>query len=172
MLPSELSKISSTEAWPMGLRALDPLKITSVSDSPRKYLGELSPMTQVTASIMLDLPQPLGPTMATSLLGKEMVVGSTKDLNPEILIFESCIHCVPIDDKPPIPNRKTIAAIPAKKRGNGFLVFMLRKSKAFACTKGGEPRSPPLESPIAKCSAGIAETIAYYASFLLMDSIC
>src|SRR3990167_1271901 len=65
-----------------------------------------------------------------------------------------------------------ITAIPAKKRGNGFPVFMLRKSKAFACTKGGEPRSPPLESPIAKCSAGIAETIAYYASFLLMDSIC
>ncbi|OGT62677.1 MAG: hypothetical protein A3E85_00300 [Gammaproteobacteria bacterium RIFCSPHIGHO2_12_FULL_45_12] len=52
-----------------------------------------------------------------------------------------------------------ITAIPAKKRGNGFLVFMLRKSKAFACTKGGEPRSPPLESPIAKCSAGIAVLI-------------
>src|SRR5579885_999435 len=90
IVPSELSKISSTDACPTGLRAVDPLKITSVSASPRKYFGELSPMTQVTASIIFDFPQPLGPTTATRLLGKLMVVGSTKDLKPDILIFESC----------------------------------------------------------------------------------
>ena len=33
---SELSKISSTTAWPTGLRPEEPLKITSVSESPRK----------------------------------------------------------------------------------------------------------------------------------------
>lgn len=91
MLPSALSKISSTVAWPTGLRALDPLKITSVEDSPRKYFGELSPITQVTASITLDLPQPLGPTTAISLPGKSRVSGSTNDLKPVILILQSCI---------------------------------------------------------------------------------
>src|SRR3990167_7242387 len=88
---SALSKTSSTEACPTGLRTLEPLKMTSVSDSPRNCLGELSPITQETASITFDLPQPLGPTMAIKLLGREMVVGSTKDLNPDNLILVSCI---------------------------------------------------------------------------------
>src|SRR5690554_2075569 len=55
-------------------------------DSPRKYLAELSPITQRTASIILDLPHPLGPTTAVRLVGKGTVVGSTKDLNPANLI--------------------------------------------------------------------------------------
>jgi hypothetical protein len=43
-----LSKISSTVACETGLRALEPEKITSVSESPRRRLAELSPMTQRT----------------------------------------------------------------------------------------------------------------------------
>jgi hypothetical protein len=69
-LPSLLSNISSTEALPTGLRALEPLKITSAIWSPRSCLAELSPITQRTASMMLDLPQPLGPTMPVRLLGR------------------------------------------------------------------------------------------------------
>src|SRR5690606_1416866 len=84
--PSLLSKTSSIDACPTGLRALEPLKITSVMDSPRRYLAELSPITQRTASIILDLPQPLGPTTAVMLEGKGTVVGSTKDLNPASLM--------------------------------------------------------------------------------------
>ena len=60
-------------------------------ESPRRFLAELSPITQRTASMTLDLPQPLGPTMPIKLLGREMVVGSTKDLNPDNLIFFSFI---------------------------------------------------------------------------------
>ena len=56
-------------------------------DSPRKCFAEISPMTQRTASMMLDLPQPLGPTTPVRLLGKVTVVGSTKDLKPAILSF-------------------------------------------------------------------------------------
>src|ERR1700743_2288476 len=89
MAPSELSKMSSTEAVPTGLRAEDPLKITSAMESPRRFLAEVSPSTQRTASIVLDLPQPLGPTMPTRLLGKLIWVGSTKDLNPTSFILES-----------------------------------------------------------------------------------
>ena len=56
--------------------------MTSVIDSPRRVLAEDSPMTQRTASMMLDLPQPLGPTMAVMLPSKGTVTGSTKDLKP------------------------------------------------------------------------------------------
>src|SRR3990167_200258 len=92
---SWLSNTSSTDACPTGLRALEPLKMTSVKASPRRYLGEFSPITQDTASMIFDLPQPFGPTTATRLLGSMMLVGSTNDLKPASLIFESCISLYP-----------------------------------------------------------------------------
>src|SRR5450830_2104908 len=76
-------------AWLTGLRLVEPLKMTSVIDSPRRFFAELSPITQRTASMMFDLPQPLGPTTAAMLLGKFTVVGSTKDLNPASLMHLS-----------------------------------------------------------------------------------
>ena len=88
MVWSELSKISSTVAWLTGLRAAEPEKITSVSESPRRRLAELSPITQRTASMMFDLPQPFGPTTPVMLVGRCKVVGSTKDLNPDSLIVD------------------------------------------------------------------------------------
>src|SRR5581483_9597440 len=84
--PSELSNTSSTVACPTGLRPLEPEKITSVSDSPRRRLAALSPITQRIASITLDLPQPLGPTMPVRLVGKCRTVGSTNDLKPASLM--------------------------------------------------------------------------------------
>ena len=75
----------------MGLRELEPLNMTSAIESPRNLVAELSPITQRTASITLDFPQPLGPTTATRLLGNEIVVGSTNDLKPESLILLNCI---------------------------------------------------------------------------------
>ena len=48
------------------------------------------------------------------------------------------------------------AAIPAKERGKAFLFLGCAKATLLLAPKGGEPRSPPLESPIATCSAGIA----------------
>src|SRR5512138_2361017 len=86
-VPSELSNTSSTDAWPTGLREPEPLKMTSAIESPRRCFAEISPMTQRTASMMFDLPQPLGPTTPTRLLGKLIVVGSTKDLKPASLIL-------------------------------------------------------------------------------------
>src|SRR5690606_25569617 len=85
--PSLLSNTSSMVACPTGLREVEPLKITSAMESPRRCLAELSPITQRTASMTLDLPQPLGPTTPTRLLGRGMVVGSTKDLKPDSLIL-------------------------------------------------------------------------------------
>ena len=44
-------------------------------------------MTQRTASMTFDLPQPFGPTTPVKLLGNVTAVGSTNDLNPASLIF-------------------------------------------------------------------------------------
>jgi len=68
------------------LRAVEPAKITSVMFSLRRRLAALSPSTQRTASMMLDLPLPLGPTTQVMLVGSDSVVGSTKDLKPASLI--------------------------------------------------------------------------------------
>ncbi len=57
-------------------------------DSPRSADALDSPSTQRTASITLDLPQPLGPTTPTRSPGTEILVGSTKDLKPASLIWE------------------------------------------------------------------------------------
>src|ERR1700741_1862378 len=84
-LPRLLSNISSTLARPTGVRSPEPLKMTSCMFSPRSCLADDSPSTQRTASITLDLPQPLGPTTPTSWPGTAMEVGSTKDLKPESL---------------------------------------------------------------------------------------
>jgi hypothetical protein len=84
---SLLSNTSSTLARLAGLRWPLPLKMTSCMDSPRSSLALLSPSTQRTASMMLDLPQPLGPTTPTRWPGSWKVVGSAKDLKPESLIW-------------------------------------------------------------------------------------
>src|SRR5687767_12872062 len=94
MVPSELSNTSSTVAWLTGLRVEEPEKITSVRLSPRRRLAELSPMTQRTASMMLDLPQPFGPTTPVMLVGRCNVVGSTNDLKPESLTVVSRMECL------------------------------------------------------------------------------
>ena len=49
---------------PSGLRSRVPAKITSSMRAPRRLLADCSPSTQLMASLMLLLPQPLGPTMA------------------------------------------------------------------------------------------------------------
>src|SRR5580693_8603806 len=91
MRPSLLSNTSSTEAVPTGLRAPEPLNTTSAMLSPRRCLADSSPITQRTASITFDLPQPFGPTTPVRLLGKLIWVGSTKDLKPASLILVSRI---------------------------------------------------------------------------------
>src|SRR5690606_19865698 len=85
---SLLSKTSSTVAWDTGLRAVEPEKMTSVRESPRRRLAERSPITQRTASRMFDLPQPFGPTTPGMFAGRSRTVGSTKDLKAESVIVD------------------------------------------------------------------------------------
>jgi hypothetical protein len=56
--------LSVTCDIPNGLRSRVPAKITSSMRVPRRLLALCSPKTQLIASLMLDFPQPFGPTMA------------------------------------------------------------------------------------------------------------
>src|SRR5881409_3706897 len=79
--------VRETSAMPNGLRPSVPLKITSAISPPRSALADCSPSTQRTASDTLDLPQPLGPTMAVMPGRKLSEVLSAKDLNPRTVRF-------------------------------------------------------------------------------------
>lgn len=63
--------------------------MTSCKESPRSAEALDSPSTQRTASIILDFPHPLGPTIPTKPLVTGIIEGSTKDLKPASLILVS-----------------------------------------------------------------------------------
>src|SRR5580704_17597419 len=71
-----------TSAMPRLRRDVEPLKITSAISPPRRLLALCSPRIQRTASTMLDLPEPLGPTIAVTPSPKSNVVLSAKLLKP------------------------------------------------------------------------------------------
>ena len=71
-----------TCARPNGGREDVPAKITSSIEVPRRFLAPCSPITQIRASTMFDLPEPLGPTTAVMPGSKRSVVAEAKDLNP------------------------------------------------------------------------------------------
>src|SRR5262249_38809287 len=77
-----LSNVMVTSAMPRLRRDDEPLKITSVISPPRRLRALCSPSTQRTASTMLLLPEPLGPTMPVLPAAKSNVVLSAKDLKP------------------------------------------------------------------------------------------
>ena len=79
---SVLSSTSVTCAKPIWLRFSVPPKMTSSIFAPRSDLLDCSPMTQRIASDTLDLPLPLGPTMAVISSPKFNTVLSGKLLNP------------------------------------------------------------------------------------------
>jgi len=81
---SVLSMTSVTCAKPIWFRFSVPPKMTSSILAPRSWRLFCSPMTQRMASEILDLPDPLGPTMAVMSSPKSSTVLSGNDLNPWI----------------------------------------------------------------------------------------
>ena len=114
------------DACPTGCRCVVPLKMTSVIDSPRSVLAELSPMTQRTASIIFDLPQPLGPTTAHILLGNVTLVGSTNDLNPESEIDFRRINSLAAQTCRPHPIQNTRCSVPRKESQHYMQIDLIR----------------------------------------------
>src|SRR5579859_6318497 len=80
--PSVLSMVSVTSARPSGGREVVPAKTTSSILPPRRDLTPCSPMTQDSASTMLDLPEPFGPTTQVMPGSRRSVVAEANDLNP------------------------------------------------------------------------------------------
>ena len=62
-----------------------PAKMTSSNSPPRIDFAEVSPINQRMASTILDLPQPLGPTIPVRPSSMVTSSGSAKDLKPVIL---------------------------------------------------------------------------------------
>ena len=64
-----------------------PEKITSSMPEPLMLFAEVSPITHLKDSTILDLPQPFGPTIPVNPLSIRKSVLSAKDLNPFNWIF-------------------------------------------------------------------------------------
>ena len=90
---SELSIVTVTSARPSGGRDDVPAKMTSSILPPRSVLAPCSPITQVSASTTLDLPDPLGPTTQVMPGSKRRVVGEAKDLKPFSVRLLRCMTC-------------------------------------------------------------------------------
>src|ERR671929_1390442 len=80
--PSVLSMVRLTSARPSGGRPAVPAKITSSILPPRRLFAPCSPITQLSASTTLDLPEPFGPTTHVMPGSSRSVVDDAKDLNP------------------------------------------------------------------------------------------
>src|SRR5579875_1452909 len=93
--PSLLSMVRVTSARPSGGREVVPAKTTSSILPPRSDLTPCSPMTQDSASTMLDLPDPLGPTTQVIPGSRRRVLADAKDLNPRRLSVFRCTRGFP-----------------------------------------------------------------------------
>src|SRR6185295_14216723 len=68
-----------------------PAKITSCIDWPRTASGDCSPIAHSTASVMLDLPEPFGPTTTDTPGENSSRVRSGNDLKPFSVSERRCI---------------------------------------------------------------------------------
>src|SRR6478672_500943 len=81
---------------------LPPAEITSCIEPPRIAPGLCSPSAQSTASVMFDLPEPLGPTITLTPGENSSRARSGNDLNPFISIDRRYIYLTlaPLPDMP------------------------------------------------------------------------
>ena len=82
--PRVLSSVSVTSARFTGRCPVLPEKMMSSIRLPRREVGLCSPSTHMTASAMLLLPDPLGPTIMTTPGSNSSEVFLTNDLKPLI----------------------------------------------------------------------------------------
>src|SRR5262249_52511275 len=76
--------------WPT---PLPPAEITSCIEAPRIAPGLCSPSAQSTASVMFDLPEPLGPTITLTPGENSSLARSGNDLKPFISIDLRYMRC-------------------------------------------------------------------------------
>ena len=119
---SRLSKTRVTSATPKARRLLVPEKIISSILLPRRYLALCSPNTQRTASDILLLPEPLGPTTAVMPAPNSRAVRSAKDLNPKAVTdFKNKLNHLYTGQEKTLQNRTRL-------RFHGLIRLWLRNS--------------------------------------------
>src|SRR3990167_8817648 len=97
---SELLKTSLTPARPARGDVEEPFHIKSSPRLPRMLFIDCSPSTKRKDSATLDLPEPLGPTIAVMAVANSKEVFLAKDLNPDISIDFSRIPSILARKKP------------------------------------------------------------------------
>src|SRR5947209_11232589 len=93
---SEFSSTSSTSAALRACTPGAPPKITSCIEEPRTASGDCSPIAHRTASVMLDLPDPFGPTTTLTPGPKSSWVRSGNDLKPFSVSDFRCTRALPL----------------------------------------------------------------------------
>ena len=91
-MPCSLSITTSTSASDRACTPCAPAKITSCIDWPRTLSGDCSPSAHSTASVMLDFPDPFGPTITDTPGLNSRRVRSGKDLKPFRVMERRCIY--------------------------------------------------------------------------------
>src|SRR3954452_12688615 len=89
--------VSITSARPSGARPEVPAKMTSSILPPRRLLAPCSPITQLSASTTLDLPEPLGPTTHVMPGSSRSVVAEANDLKPFMV---RVLRCTDLNSSP------------------------------------------------------------------------
>src|SRR4051794_13619416 len=108
-----------TSARPSGARPAVPAKMTSSILPPRSDLAPCSPITQLSASSTLDLPDPLGPTTQVIPVSKRNVVAEAKDLKPFNVRLFRCTGREPLGRGLGLPFHETLPARPTLAREAG-----------------------------------------------------
>src|SRR3989338_7937195 len=96
---SALSKTSLTPARPARGDVEEPFHIKSSPRLPRMLFIDCTPSTKRKDSATLDLPEPLGPTIAVMAVANSKEVFLAKDLNPDNSIDFNRIAAI-------VPNKK------------------------------------------------------------------
>src|ERR1044072_6328043 len=98
---------------------LPPAEITSCIEAPRIAPGLCSPSAQSTASVMFDLPEPLGPTITLTPGENSSLARSGNDLNPFISIDLRYMR-----SPAPVPVPGPSAAKPRERVGRNDLALI------------------------------------------------
>src|SRR3954451_14831407 len=110
--------------------------MTSCIEAPRTATGDCSPIAHSTASVMLDLPEPLGPTITDTPGENVSLVRSGKDLKPFRVIELRCIS-----------GRQGVQC----RLGGGLLGILLRAA-GTACQRLALDHRDDFEGPLVRRS--------------------
>ncbi len=158
-----MTSTSAMRRWPM---PLPPAEITSCIEAPRIAPGLCSPSAQSTASVMFDLPEPLGPTITLTPGENSSFARSGKDLNPFISIDLRYICSGPSALEPEgsrlgrTRRLSSAAQTPQRLLGGGLLGRLLAPPLPLADPLGVDDRRHLERAPVRRAGFG-GHLVAY-----------